>query len=278
MKSFIKISALFILFIAQASAWDVDLRPYQTRVKDQCNRNTCAYFSCTALLESLFISKFNRYIELSEQYIIHRSKAHHLHRVSEEHGDPYDILLQLKSDSIQFMEKDVPYEKSLFEDGGPCAQFLKEPEKAPAYCFAHLPVEDLSKFKPVRYSGLEVDHMSRLWTSKTQVEIIKDRLQQQRPVVITAKVNPENWDDKTGLAHFDKEIDDKCESGEIFCAGHAILLVGYDDVKKQFLFKNSWGPKWGQEGYGVIGYDYIENFAYEPHSLQFNRFVGELYD
>lgn len=41
--------------------------------------------------------------------------------------------------------------------------------------------------------------------------------------------------------------------------GHAILLVGYDDVKQCFLFRNSWGTSWGIKGYGYIPYNYLLN-------------------
>lgn len=41
--------------------------------------------------------------------------------------------------------------------------------------------------------------------------------------------------------------------------GHAILLVGYDDEHKYFKFRNSWGPEWGNNGYGRIPYAYIGN-------------------
>ena len=36
--------------------------------------------------------------------------------------------------------------------------------------------------------------------------------------------------------------------------GHAILLVGYDDVQQCFIAKNSWGGGWGESGYFKIGY------------------------
>jgi C1A family cysteine protease len=38
--------------------------------------------------------------------------------------------------------------------------------------------------------------------------------------------------------------------------GHAVLVVGYDSVKKLFKFRNSWGESWGDKGYGYLPYDY----------------------
>lgn len=40
--------------------------------------------------------------------------------------------------------------------------------------------------------------------------------------------------------------------------GHAVLAVGYDDKQERFLIRNSWGPGWGQKGYGTIPYSYVE--------------------
>jgi C1A family cysteine protease len=51
--------------------------------------------------------------------------------------------------------------------------------------------------------------------------------------------------------------------------GHAVVAVGYDDNKKiknlrsgktttgALLIRNSWGPEWGDSGYGWLPYDYI---------------------
>jgi hypothetical protein len=36
---------------------------------------------------------------------------------------------------------------------------------------------------------------------------------------------------------------------------HFVLVVGYDDARKAWLVKNSWGTGWGMGGYGWIGYD-----------------------
>jgi C1A family cysteine protease len=46
-------------------------------------------------------------------------------------------------------------------------------------------------------------------------------------------------------------------NNEKLLGGHAILLIGYDDVKQIFKFQNSWGVGWGDKGYGYIPYSYI---------------------
>jgi hypothetical protein len=35
---------------------------------------------------------------------------------------------------------------------------------------------------------------------------------------------------------------------------HVVLLIGWDDQKKAWLVKNSWGAEWGEKGYGWIKY------------------------
>lgn len=47
-------------------------------------------------------------------------------------------------------------------------------------------------------------------------------------------------------------------------AGHAVTLVGYKSKSERledayFIFKNSWGPAWGQGGYGTVTSAYLLN-------------------
>jgi C1A family cysteine protease len=44
---------------------------------------------------------------------------------------------------------------------------------------------------------------------------------------------------------------------EALIGGHAVLAVGYDDRRKRFLARNSWGSRWGLAGYFTIPYDYL---------------------
>lgn len=43
---------------------------------------------------------------------------------------------------------------------------------------------------------------------------------------------------------------------EKILGGHCVMAVGFDDDKKCFIIQNSWGNKWGIDGYFYMPYDY----------------------
>lgn len=44
---------------------------------------------------------------------------------------------------------------------------------------------------------------------------------------------------------------------EQLLGGHAVLAVGYDDLKQQVIMRNSWGTSWGDQGYFYLPYTYF---------------------
>lgn len=49
------------------------------------------------------------------------------------------------------------------------------------------------------------------------------------------------------------------EPEERLLGGHAVLAVGYDFSSQRFLVRNSWGPRWGKQGYFTMPYAYLDN-------------------
>lgn len=45
---------------------------------------------------------------------------------------------------------------------------------------------------------------------------------------------------------------------ERIVGGHAVLAVGYDNVRRRFIVRNSWDTDWGMEGYFTMPYDYLD--------------------
>ncbi|MFA5389289.1 MAG: C1 family peptidase [Candidatus Omnitrophota bacterium] len=59
---------------------------------------------------------------------------------------------------------------------------------------------------------------------------------------------------KTGIAHMPRKK-------EKALGGHAVLAVGYNQKDKRFLVRNSWGTKWGKDGYFTMPYEYLETLS-----------------
>ena len=99
----------------------------------------------------------------------------------------------------------------------------------------------------------------------SQTEIKQNIALKQQPVLVGIDVY-ESFEsatvEKTGIVPMPKK-------GEQMLGGHAVCCVGYDDTKKVFIMRNSWGANWGQAGYFVLPYTYFtKGFAYDFWALQ----------
>nr|MBU1327687.1 C1 family peptidase [Candidatus Omnitrophota bacterium] len=59
---------------------------------------------------------------------------------------------------------------------------------------------------------------------------------------------------RTGVANIPKKK-------EKVLGGHAVLAVGYNQKQKRFIVRNSWGTKWGKDGYFTMPYEYLETLS-----------------
>jgi C1A family cysteine protease len=84
---------------------------------------------------------------------------------------------------------------------------------------------------------------------------IKDCLSAGRPVVFGCNVYSSFMSKrvaKTGVMPMPKPSE-QCQGG------HAMCIIGYDDKRKAFLVRNSWGYSWGKKGNIYIPYAFMES-------------------
>lgn len=87
-------------------------------------------------------------------------------------------------------------------------------------------------------------------TTSPTVDSIKTALYTYGPLVTTMAVYNDFYSYTSGVySHV---------TGS-YLGGHAILIVGYDDVGKYFIAKNSWGTGWGIGGFFNIAYSELNS-------------------
>ncbi|MBC7396932.1 MAG: C1 family peptidase, partial [Bdellovibrionales bacterium] len=50
--------------------------------------------------------------------------------------------------------------------------------------------------------------------------------------------------------------------------GHAVSIVGFDDTKKAWLIRNSWGQEWGEAGFAWVSYSDTSGIAEQTWSFE----------
>lgn len=113
----------------------INLRSEQSRVKSQGQRGACTYFVISSLVESLIKKKFNKELDLSEEYIAWAGKVKNQMRTEEE--DSSVAVNALTVQKFGFMlEKDLPYQQSWFDKGMFCEGKKGEKDINPV-CYSH---------------------------------------------------------------------------------------------------------------------------------------------
>ena len=233
----------------------VDLRNEMSTVKNQGSRNTCSCFAATALMEYLILKKTGKEIDLSEayNYWLGKSKALDSDYTRKVYKDMDGLAGYLAVRAYMFgsmQESEWPYEsKNWLTTGNPACEYIDG--KPTTVCFTGLPPKN-AKTLPYKIAPIFIK----------PEDISKFILKEKKPVVYNLLWINKAVDHKTGTMRMPTE--EEIKTG----AGHVVLLVGYNSKTKQFIFRNSWGPNWGDHGYGTIPEQYIlkygEVYLFEP--------------
>lgn len=97
-------------------------------------------------------------------------------------------------------------------------------------------------------------------SKQDKIEMFKNWLAQRGPILTCLDVD-ESWD-KLMRKNFDTmEKYVKNKDGR----GHAVSIVGYTPT--HFIIRNSWGPKWGNNGFGFASYEYVNDAFKEAYGI-----------
>ena len=234
---------------------ELSLQEFQSPVKNQSERGACAYFTTTALAESLIKKKTGKVINISEEYLIYYGKAV---RGDFDYTDGSQAYLNLQAlgEGGFFLEKDMPYGPSWFAKGLPCENYKDEADDTPTMCYAHVGPGDEIKDRVIKFDNLIVSNMAA-----SSATIIKTMNQTMSAIIIGLPLHPEGWNGETGECDYNEEYRRRCkEDPQAQCGGHSILLTGYNLKERKFYFKNSWGYDWGKDGYGSLSFDYVDKY------------------
>ncbi|WP_413560922.1 C1 family peptidase [Bdellovibrio sp. HCB209] len=260
---FFSAALLCSLYLQDAKAEQKVLTHLQTPVKNQKKRDTCAYFAISALVESSFKKLTGDDYDISEEFEVFRHKVANAWRPEVEFGNTYDLLQTIKNDMYVYEEAQLPYQVE-------SPDFTK-PFTSEQTAFYDLRQQNVPK---VVFRSLSFKQLTQMFVMRPWSEHVINEIKLDRPVVVTLNVAIPHIDDKKGTFTMTPEIAAQCDSKAIPCGGHAILLVGYDDERRIFMFKNSWGPEWGNAGYGYVTFDHVDKYSDQFMTAYFDKLTS----
>ncbi len=253
---------------AKAIAEYVDLRPYLSEVKSQGQRNTCSTFAASTLMEYLIAVETGEYLDLSPSFNYWALKEYTLDNeflinsyLYSDRGVGYLAVEAFMNGSVE--ESEWPYEsQNWYQQNDARCQFING--HLASQCFTGELPPDVN----ILPYGMHADFIER--------EKLADfMLKEKKPIVFNIKWCRSAVDSSNGF--FTMPAPDETPTG---CLGHVIVLVGYFEETKRFIYRNSWGPEWGDNGYGTVPEEYLikycESCEYLPSLSQYPKEGQEL--
>jgi len=203
----------------------VDWTEQLTQIRDQGNEGTCVGLAVTALKEFQEWRQYGTKFDFAERWIYEMAKEHDEWPGTDYEGTSIRAAMKALAQHGICQAKLWPYIPG--RKGHPDAKAA----------------ENAYKYRIQKYRSLV--------TPKKDIRLIKRGLHETGPVVAGVAVH-ESWFNvgKNGVIH------DPGSGAKIY-GYHAILIMAYADDEELVKIKNSWGPAWGEEGFGYLDFGYF---------------------
>lgn len=278
----------------------IDYRSWQSPVKSQANRGTCSAFAIAAALETL--PGFP--VDLSEQALYTSAKLNGYFDTTEAYSEGAFLsyyLPVLRRDGV-VREAQSPYqpEAPIWKSGSRLDSLRADIAGGSLY--------DALSFRKHTYRVEQEQAVFRSGADAKEVDWIQQQLRNGvHSIPVGYAINANQWMRHKGttamspgelfvvvsdgqtygytvakLMMMDDLIDAinagkatlrfKNEEAELN-GGHAVCIVGYD--AEGFIFKNSWGTQWGENGYGRISYELHRILAVQVLNLAGGQVISK---
>lgn len=201
------------------SCFDWRAKNIMTPVKHQMNLGSCGVFAAVAVFESLIKKETGKTVDLSEQQVINGSRDFVPSGISS-----VDTMKYIKQHGL-VLEDRLPYQDKKTAD---------MPAGPPDY--------RLTDFQYVTTNKLALAE---------KVRTIKRAVQEAGPVATNMIFFQDLDRHKQGVYVYDGKSEEQ--------GGHWVVIVGWRDAPEvknggYWICRNSWGEKWGENGYFNIAY------------------------
>lgn len=229
--------------IGQVLPHSVDLRLNFSDIKSQGRQGACSAFCSVSVIEYFLSKIYNKTTDLSEAFVYYNARLVKGETNKDAGASFIDIIQAIKDHGV-CLEELCPYNQEVYDE--------KPSDSA--------------------YSEAENRKITEAKNISSSVDDIRSALAQGYPVIISARAFNSYLLNANGVLRTPTEEELKDTENN-----HAMVICGYIDREGYFIVRNSWGKKFGDNGYCYMPYEYFRtpraiNQAYVVTGLNIKGF------